>query len=35
MAHDLRELSRLAEGKAVQPTAAISDGRTLQSSPFT
>jgi transposase len=33
MAHDLRELSRLAKGKAAQPTAAIMDGRTLQSSP--
>jgi transposase len=33
MAHDLRELSRLAKGKAAQPTAAILDGRTLQSSP--
>jgi len=33
MAHDLRELARLAKGKAAQPTAAIMDGRTLQSSP--
>jgi transposase len=33
MAHDLRELSRLAKGRKAQPTAAIMDGRTLQSSP--
>ena len=33
MARDLRELSRLAKGKAAQPTAAIMDGPTLQSSP--
>lgn len=32
MAHELRELSRLAKGKAAQPTAAIMGGRTLQSS---
>lgn len=30
--HDLRELLRLAEGRAAQPTAAIFDSRTLQSS---
>jgi hypothetical protein len=29
MAHDLRELSRLAKGRKAQPTAAIMDGRTL------
>jgi transposase len=33
MAHDLRELARLAKGRNAQPTAAIMDGRTLQSSP--
>lgn len=33
MAHDLRELSRLAKGRKAQPTAVILDGRTLQSSP--
>ena len=33
MAHDLRELSRLAKGRKAPPTAAIMDGRTLQSSP--
>lgn len=33
MAHDLRELSRLTKGRKAQPTAAIMDGRTLQSSP--
>ncbi|RIK45719.1 MAG: IS5 family transposase [Chloroflexi bacterium] len=30
--HDLRELIRLGEGKAEQPTAAIFDSRTLQGS---
>lgn len=33
MAHDLRELLRLAQGRAAKPTAAILDSRTLQSSP--
>jgi transposase len=31
--HDLRALLRLAKGKKEQPTAAIFDGRTMQSSP--
>lgn len=31
--HDLRELLRLAQGKAAQPSAAILDGRTNQSTP--
>jgi len=31
--HDLRELLRLAEGRQPQPSAAIFDSRTLQSSP--
>jgi len=33
MAHDLRVLLRLAEGKNAQPTAVIYDGQTLQSTP--
>jgi transposase len=33
MVHDLRELLRLAQGRQAQPTAAIFDSRTLQSSP--
>jgi transposase len=33
MVHDLRALLRLAKGKKEQPTAAIYDGRTMQSSP--
>ena len=33
MVHDLRLLLRLAEGRAEQPSAAIFDSRTLQSSP--
>ncbi len=33
LAHDLRELARLASGRSGQPTAVILDGRTLQSSP--
>ena len=33
MVHDLRELLRVAQGRAPQPTAAIFDGRTLQSTP--
>ncbi len=31
--HDLRELLRVAQGRTPQPTAAIFDGRTLQSTP--
>lgn len=33
MVHDLRALMRLAEGRQAEPTAAIFDSRTLQSSP--
>lgn len=33
MPHDLRAILRLAEGKQEQPTAAIFDGRTMQSTP--
>lgn len=33
MVHDLRALLRLAKGKKEQPSAAIFDGRTLQSTP--
>ena len=33
MIHDLRELLRLAKGRAPTPTAAILDSRTLQSTP--
>lgn len=33
MAHDLRAVVRLLQERAEQPTAAIFDGRTLQSSP--
>src|SRR5919206_1942299 len=33
MVHDLRALLRLAEGRAEQPTAAIFDSRTIQSTP--
>jgi len=33
MTHDLREVSRVAAGRAASPTAAILDGRTLQSTP--
>lgn len=33
MVHDLRALIRLAKGKKEQPTAAIFDGRTVQSTP--
>jgi transposase len=33
MVHDLRLLLRLADGRNEQPTAAIFDGRTLQSTP--
>jgi transposase len=33
MAHDLRAILRLAQGRAAQPSAVIFDSRTLQSSP--
>ena len=33
LAHDLREVLRIAQGRDPQPTAAILDSRTLQSSP--
>jgi transposase len=33
MVHDLRAVLRLAKGKKEQPTAAIFDGRTMQSTP--
>ena len=33
LVHDLREVLRLAEGRAAPPTAAIIDSRTLQSTP--
>jgi transposase len=33
MVHDLRALLRLAKGKKEQPSAAIFDGRTIQSTP--
>ena len=33
MVHDLRALLRLAQGRAAQPTAAIFDSQTLQSTP--
>src|SRR5215216_2312165 len=33
LVHDLRVLLRLADGRQEQPTAAIFDGRTLQSTP--
>ena len=33
MAHDLRELLRMAAGRDPQPSAAILDGRTIQSTP--
>lgn len=33
LVHDLREMLRLLSGRNVQPSAAIYDGRTLQSSP--
>jgi transposase len=33
MVHDLRAMLRLAEGRNEQPSAAIFDGRTLQSTP--
>jgi transposase len=33
LAHDLRELLRIAQGRSPQPSAAILDSRTLQSTP--
>ena len=33
MANDLREILRLAEGRGAEPTAAVMDARTLQSTP--
>jgi transposase len=33
MVHDLREILRMAQGRNAQPTAAIFDSRTMQSSP--
>lgn len=33
MVHDLRQLLRMAEGRDPEPSAAIFDGRTLQSTP--
>ncbi len=33
MVHDLRQLLRLAEGRNPEPSAAIVDSRTLQSTP--
>ena len=33
MVHDLRELLRMAEGRCAQPSAAVLDSRTLQSTP--
>ena len=33
LVHDLRELLRVAQGRAPQPTAAVFDGRTVQSTP--
>lgn len=33
LAHDLRAVLRLAEGRAEEPTAAILDSRTLRSTP--
>ncbi len=33
LAHDLRRVLRLAEGRDPEPTAVVLDGRTLQSSP--
>ncbi len=33
IAHDLREVLRIAQGRKPQPTAAIVDSRTLQSTP--
>lgn len=33
MAHDLRELLRLTQGREKEPSAAVLDGRTVQSTP--
>src|SRR5262245_24315771 len=33
MAHDLRELVRVAQGRAAQPSAVVLDARTMQSTP--
>jgi len=33
MAHDLRQVIRVAAGRAADPTAAVLDGRTIQSTP--
>jgi transposase len=33
MAHDLRELVRLRQGREKEPSAAVMDGRTMQSTP--
>lgn len=33
MAHDLRELVRLTQGRKKEPSAAVMDGRTMQSTP--
>jgi transposase len=33
VAHDLRMILRMAQGREAQPTAAVLDGRTLQSTP--
>ena len=33
MAHDLRAIIRLASGRRAEPSAAVLDGRTLQSTP--
>ena len=33
MVHDLRELLRLAQGRAPDPSAAVLDSRTLRSTP--
>ena len=33
MAHDLREILRVAAGRSATPTAAVLDGRTIQSTP--
>src|SRR5258706_15458874 len=33
MVHDLRELLRMAQGRAPDPSAAVIDSRTLQSTP--
>lgn len=33
MVHDLRELVRLTQGRGKEPSAAVMDGRTMQSTP--